>query len=281
MSTLVASLVLSSVLAAPPLDSARELFQRTEYEAALRLLTAQRDKDGATYEFIGRCHYILGNPKKASEAFEKAVAAEPANSGYRLWLGRAYGQRAETSSFITAPGFATKARQNFQKAIELDPRNAEAVNDLFEYYLEAPGILGGGLEKASALTERIRELDPAEYHYAQSRLAEKRRQFHTAENQLRSAIQLAPKQVGRVLDLAKFLAKQGRWEESEAAFRQARRLAPDSPKVLFEEAGAYIHAGRNLEAAKELLKRYLSAPLTPDDPPRHEAEQLLKQASAY
>jgi len=84
-----------------------------------------------------------------------------------------------------------------------------------------------------------------------------------------------------VLDLAKFLAKQGRWEESEAAFRQARQLAPDSPKVLFEEASAYIRAGRNLEAARELLKRYLAAPLTPTDPPRHEAELLLKQASAY
>lgn len=282
MSTLLATLALSSALAAPPpLESARVLFQRAEYEAALRLLAPQRDKDGATYQLIGRCHYMLGDPKKASEALEKAVAADPASSDYHLWLGRAYGRRAETSSFITAPGFATKARQNFEKALALDPRNAEAVNDLFEYYLEAPGILGGGLERASALTGRIKELDPAEYHYAQAKLAEKRRQFQMAENQFRAAIQLAPKQVGRVLDLAKFLAKQGRWDESEAAFRQARQLAPDSPKVLFEEASAYVRAGRNLKAAKDLLRRYLSAPLTPDDPPRREAEQLLKQASAY
>lgn len=282
LSMRVAIVALGGALAAAaPLDNARELFQRAEYEAALRLLTGQRDKDGATHYLIGRCHYMLGNPKKGSEAFQKAVAAEPGNSGYRLWLGRAYGRRAETSSFITAPGFATKARQNFEKALELNPRNAEAVSDLFEYYLEAPGILGGGLEKAAALTARIKELGPAEYHYAQARLAEKQRQFQTAENQLRAAIQLAPKQVGRVLDLAKFLAKQGRWEESEAAFRQARRLAPDSPKVLFEEASAYIRAGRNLEAARELLKRFLAAPLTPDDPPRREAELLLKQASAY
>ncbi len=281
MIALLASLMLSPVLAAPPLDTARELFQRTEYEAALRLLAAQRDKDGATYHWIGRCHYMLGDAKKASEAFEKAVAAEPNSSDHRLWLGRAYGRRAETSSFITAPGFAAKTRQSFETALELNPRNLEAVNDLFEYYLEAPGFLGGGLEKAAALAQRIRELDPAEYHYAQSRLAEKRKQFHTAENQLRAAVQLAPKQVGRVVDLAKFLAKQGRWEESEATFRKARQLAPDSPQVLFEQASAYIRAGRNLEEARQLLKRYLTVPLTPDDPSRREAEQLLKQASAY
>jgi cytochrome c-type biogenesis protein CcmH/NrfG len=87
--------------------------------------------------------------------------------------------------------------------------------------------------------------------------------------------------VGRVVDLAKFLAKQGRWEESEATFRKARQLAPDSPQVLFEQASAYIRAGRNLEEARQLLKRYLTVPLTPDDPSRREAEQLLKQASAY
>ncbi len=282
MSTLLAVLVLASALVAapPPVERARDLFQRTDYEAALRLLQAQPDKDAATFQLMGRCRYMLGDFKKASEAFEKAVGADPGNSDYRLWLGRAWGRRAETSSFLTAPGFAAKARQNFERAVQLNPRNLEALNDLFEYYLEAPGLLGGGLEKAAALLPRIGELDPAEHYYAQARLAEKRKQFHTAENQFRRAIDMAPKQVGRVLDLAKFLAKQGRWQESEAAFRHARTLAPDSPKALFEEASTYIRAGRNIEAAKELLRRYLAAPLTPDDPPRHEAEQLLKLASA-
>jgi len=283
MSTLLAVMMLASGLslaAIPPLDSARKLFQRTDYEAALQLLAGQRDKDAATYHLMGRCHFMLGDFKKAAEAFEKAVAAEPGSSDYRLWLGRASGRRAETSSFLTAPGRASRARQNFEKAVELDPRNLEAINDLFEYYLEAPGFLGGGLEKASALARRIGELDPAEHHYAQARLAEKHRQFQTAENQLRRAIELAPKQVGRVLDLAKFLAHQGRWAESESAFQQARQLAPNSPKVLFEQASAYIRAGRNLEEAEELLKRYLASPLTPDDHPRREAEQLLKQASS-
>ena len=30
---------------------------------------------------------------------------------------------------------------------------------------------------------------------------------------------------------------------------------------------------------RKLLKKYLSANLTPDDPPRYEAEKLLRQAS--
>ena len=87
---------------------------------------------------------MLGEFKKAQEYFEKAIAADPGNSVYHHWLGKAYGRRAETSSFITAPGFASKARQSFEKSITLDPRNKEALSDLFEYYVEAPGFLGGG-----------------------------------------------------------------------------------------------------------------------------------------
>jgi len=195
-------------------------------------------------------------------------------------MGRAYGRRAETSSFLTAPGFATKARQNFEKAVELDPRNLEAINDLFEYSLDAPGFLGGGLEKASTLASRIGELDPAEFYYAQARLAEKRKEFQKAENQLRRASELAPRQVGRLIDLAKFFAKQGRYQESEETFHKARQLAPNSPKVLFEQASVYIRAGRNLETAKQLLRQYLDSPLTPEDPPRWQAERLLKQVSS-
>ena len=59
----------------------------------------------------------------------------------------------------------------------------------------------------------------------------------------------------------------------------AERTAPNQPKVLFERADTYIRGRRNLEAARELLKRYLAAELNPDDPPRHEAEKLLRQAS--
>jgi len=281
VTALLVSLTLWTALAVPAhLERVQELYQRTEYDAALRLLLPIPGKDAPTYQLIGQCHYMQGNPKKASEFFEKAVAADPLSSEHRLWLGRAYGRRAETSSFVTAPSFATKARQNFEKAVELDPRNLEAVNDLFEYYLDAPGFLGGGLEKAAALAKRIGELDPAEYHYAQARLAEKRKEFQTAENQLRRATQLAPRQVGRLIDLAKFLAKQGRYQESDEAFREARKIAPDSPRVLFEQASVYIRARRNIELARELLKRYLESPLTPDDPPRSKAEELLRQSSS-
>jgi len=260
-------------------EQAESLYQRTDYQAAINLLNKVGQKDAATYSLLGRCYYGLANYKKATESLERAVAMEPDNSHHYMWLGRAYGRRAETSSFITAPGFAKKTCANFERSVALNPRNLDALNDLFEYYLEAPGFLGGGLDKASALAEKIRALDPVEYHFTQARLAEKRKEFNTAEAQLRRAIDLAPRQVGRVIDLAKFLAKQGRYQESDAAFQKAHTIEPRNPKLLFEQAATYIESNRNLNMARELLHLYLSVPLTPDDPPRQEAERLLKESS--
>jgi tetratricopeptide (TPR) repeat protein len=264
---------------AAPLDRARQLYARSDYEEALRILETISNKDAGVYLLMGQCQYMQGDAKKASDALQKAVDAAPASSDAWLWLGRAYGRRAETSSFITAPGYATKARDSFVKAIRLNPRNTEAIGDLFEYYLQAPGMLGGGLDKAAALAEHMRRYDPAEYHWAQSRLAEKRKEYRAAEAQLRRAVELAPSQVGRLIDLAKFLSRTGRFQESDATFARAEQVDPNAPKLLFARASAYISAGRNLETARELLRRYLASPLTPDDPPRWEAEQLLKSAS--
>jgi tetratricopeptide (TPR) repeat protein len=262
----------------PEFERARKLYNLTEFEQSLKILQAIPQKDGEVHDLIGRNYYMQGDFKNATEALEKAVAAEPGNSEFNLWLGRAYGRRAETSSLFTAPGHASKARQCFEKAAQLNPRNLEAQSDLFEYYLEAPGFLGGGLEKAAATAEQIDRINPAEGYWARAKLAEKRKEFSSAEEQLRRAIELTPRQVGRLIDLARLLAKQGRMEEAEQSFARAEAIAPDSPKVLYARADVYIKTGRNLNVAKDLLKRYLSLALTPEDPPRSQAEKLLKQA---
>jgi len=261
------------------LDQARRLYQLTDYEASLKILEAIQPKDGPVYALIGRNHYMQGEYKKATEMLDKAVAAEPGNSDYELWLGRAFGRRAETASPFVAPAHANKARQHFEKSVQLDPRNLEALSDLFEYYLEAPGFMGGGLDKAMGVADRMASIDPVEGHWAQARLAEKKKEFGSAEEHLQRAAEMAPKKVGHLIDLARFLSRQGRYRESDQSFRKAEKIAPNSPQLIYARADTYIQQGRNLETARTLLQRYLKAQLTPDDPPRAEAEKLLKKAS--
>ena len=159
----------------------------------------------------------------------------------------------------------------------LDPGNREAIGDLFDYYVDAPGFLGGGEKKAEALAANVAERDPAEGHYYQAQLADRHKEYDTAERHLRSALEMAPRQAGRFLDLAKFLAGHERGKESEALFDEASKLSPANPRILLERARAYIRDGRNLPQARKLLERYIESPLTPADPPRAEAQALLKK----
>src|SRR5579862_4137328 len=104
------------------LKRAQDLYQTVDYQSALKVLLPLTDKDGPTYELIGRCYFMQADFKKATDYLQKAVASEPGNSTYHHLLGQAWGRRAETSSPITAPGFASKARQSFEKAVELNGR---------------------------------------------------------------------------------------------------------------------------------------------------------------
>jgi tetratricopeptide (TPR) repeat protein len=254
---------------------AEDLYHRTDYQASLKLLDSNT-ADADVQNLIGRNYYMLAEFKRAAEHFQNAANEQPSNSNYALWLGRAWGRRAETSNPLFAAAYASKARQCFEKAVQLDGKNQEALSDLLDYYLEAPAIMGGGFDKAQRIAEQIAATNAAEGYSASARLAERRREYATAEQQLRRALDSAPAEVGRLVDLARFLAKQGRTQESDALFLRASAIAPDSPRVWYARADTLIQSKRNFPEAKLLLHRYLQASITPDDPSKGDAQSLLR-----
>ncbi len=262
----------------PRLIEAQKLYNSTNYEHSLNVLQAIQPKDGAVFELMGRDYYMQADYRRATDVLEKAVQMDPFNAEYALWSGRAWGRRAETSSPFTAPAYASKARQYLEKSVQLNPTNLDAQSDLFEYYLDAPGFLGGGLDKAQTTAERMTQISPADGQWAEAKLAEKRKESRTAEAHLRRAVELAPQQVGKIIDLARFLMKQGRYQEAEQSFERADKVAPNSPRVVYARACVYVEAHRNLDVARELLKRYMTMDLQPDDPPKAQAAKLLREA---
>jgi Flp pilus assembly protein TadD len=279
MRVTVCLLALAGMASASPdaVNRAQELYQHTQYQNSLKVLAHDPAPDAATYLLTGKNYFMMADYKKAVELFEKCVALTPNSSEAHLWLGRAWGRRAENSTLM-AISYAKKAHQAFEKAAALDPQNDEAKNDLFDYYLNAPGFLGGGVEKAEALSRGIAATRPIEHEFEQAQIAEKRNNLTAAEAHFRRAMELAPNDAGRIMDVARFLAKRGRFQESDELFERARKAQPNKPGVNFAEAKVAIDNHRNLERARTLLRTYLQSQLTPDDPPRQEAEKLLKRA---
>lgn len=253
---------------------------KTIFMACMAGVAILQSSDPVRAFATGRERFASGNISGAIASFELAVASDPGNSSYVHWLGRAYGRRAESANLFFAPHFAVKARVAFEKAVKLDPRNIEALNDLFEYYLAAPGFLGGGLDRASATAELIRQADVVEYEFDLARIAEKKRQPQNAELHYRRAMELAPADAGRVVDLARFLESMRRHAECDALFERAHTLAPKSPVVWFEQAKTYVASHRKLDVARTLLRQYLAARITLDDPPHAEAARLLQELPA-
>jgi tetratricopeptide (TPR) repeat protein len=260
------------------LDRASDRYRHTDYAGAEALLLPAQT-DSRALMLLGQCYFREGDYKKATDTLEKAAALRPNDSLIQTWLGRAYGRRAETSFALIALGYVNRTRESLERAVALNPWNGEAIDDLFDFYLQAPAFVGGNLEKARKLLPLIARIDPAQEQFALAHLDEQRKDFKEAEARLRKAMELSPAKLERVLELARFLAQCGRFDESEQYFAQAERMQPHSPRILYARADVYVASGRNLPQARECLRTYLaSRELTPDDPSRQQATQLLRKA---
>lgn len=213
------------------LDRAREEYRGGRYGAAVELLQKLPEKSAAAWALLGESLYSQGKYRQAFHALEKAVSAEPGNARYWNRLGKAYGRQAETGSPLKAFGLARKCRDAFERSVELDPSDLESQVDLFSYYLDAPGFLGGGEQKAEAVAARIGELSAAEHQFVLAKLASRRKDWAAAEQRYRQAMALEPERVGRVLDLASFLASRGRAGESAALLDRAAQMDPGNPRI--------------------------------------------------
>ena len=111
---LLASLATS--LWAGSLDSARQLYQRTAYEAALSSLGAEGSQDALVLLLAGQIYYQLGKYQEASEQLKKASELQSGSAEIFLWLGRSLGRQAEAASIFTAPGYARRCREALEQS---------------------------------------------------------------------------------------------------------------------------------------------------------------------
>jgi len=197
---------------------------------------------------------------------ERAADLDPQSSTYQLWLGRVYGEKADRSSFVSAPGLAKKSRAAFEKAVELDPKNIEARMDLGEFYAEAPGFIGGGKDKARQQAQALLSLDPAIGHWVLARIAEKEKDPAKAESEYRAEIDASHGAVRGWVDLGNFLLYAHRYDEMNQALALTETAPIDHPESLMHAGNLLLRSQQNYPLAVRLLQRYLSNRLCEEGP---------------
>jgi tetratricopeptide (TPR) repeat protein len=258
-------------------DSAQQLLAAGRVDDAIAALNARTQaspEDAESHNLLCRAYFILGNWDRGIAACERAVSLRPDNSGYHLWLGRIYGEKADKSNFLTAASLAGKVRTEFEKAVQLSPDNVAARSDLAEFYLEAPAIVGGGRDKAEAQARTLATLDPAKACWVVGRLAEKQHDAGEAEKQYRAAVEASHGSAIAWLNLAFFYRRAQRLDDMENAINHAASAQSNQPEVLMEAAATLITAGRDFPVAIQLLRRYLNGS-TVEEAPAFQAHYLL------
>ena len=260
-------------------DSPKDLLAAGRVDDAIQTLKQQishSPTDTEANNLLCRAYFMLEEWDHGISACERAINRAPQNSLYHLWLGRIYGEKADRAGFMSAAGLAKKVRSEFERAVEFDPKSWQARTDLAEFYLEAPGIVGGGKDKARAQADVLASLIPAMAHYINGRIAEKNKDTATAEREYRAAIEASHGGAHAWLNLALFYRHQNRLDEMEQALRTMESRPLDRPESLMDGGSILLRTGRNYALGIELVRRYLSGP-TVEEGPAFKAHYTLGQ----
>ncbi|MGA8529628.1 MAG: tetratricopeptide repeat protein [Acidobacteriaceae bacterium] len=231
-------------------------------DAALRILDPallQNPSDAEAHNLRCRVYYQEEQWDAAIAECEAAVQFAPGNSDDHLWLGRAYGRKAEHASLVAAYKLAHKVHAEFEEAVRLDPTNAAALLDLGEFDVRAPAVAGGGFKSAEATLVQLRGVDPVRASTLQADIAARRKDYAAAEADYKVAIGQSSDPAEEWIDLAEFYHQRNRIDEMVSALHTAVTLDRSHGPVLVDAACLLSQTGRNPEAAIAWLQEYLSS----------------------
>ncbi len=275
-SLLIVSLCLLSFSLAAAADAPQQLLAAGRVDQAVQTLEQQIQSSptAQAYNLLCRAQFELDDWDAGIPACEKAVSLAPDNGLYHLWLGRIYGEKADHSNFLKAAGLAKKVRVEFEQAVEFSPNSWEARTDLAEFYLEAPGIVGGGEDKARDQANLLLPLNPCMAHWVRARIAQKNKDTETAEQEYRLAIEASKGGARAWLNLAGFYRRANRIDEMERALRTMETRPLDHPAALMDGASMLFRTGRSYSMAIRFVRRYLASG-TVEEWPAFKAHNLL------
>lgn len=237
-----------------------------EASQLLREQLASNPHDPAAHLLQCRVNYAQELASAAIQECEAAVADAPGDSNSYLWLGRAYGMKASSANPISAFALARRVVAAFERAVQLDGANTAALRDLGEYYVAAPGIVGGGVDKAQQLATRMMPVTPAKAHRLLAQIAEKNGDAAVAETEFKRAID-AQRSAESYIDLAQFFHDRKQYDACAAAVQIAMRMDRPRDFSAVDAASMLIAMNRSTPLAEQLLREYLASPAKSDGAP--------------
>lgn len=238
-----------------------------EAETVFQAVSRTSPKDPAAPFWLGRVAMALDDRIAAATQFEKAVALNPRNSEYRLWLGRAYGAQALRANVLKQASLARKVKGEFEMAVKLDPANLDARSALVDFYSMAPGIMGGGIDKAKAEAAEIAKRDSVRGARELAKIHRNEKEWPEAERVLAAAINKNPANMALRRDLGYIYQQTEEWAKAYSTFSAVVVADPNDMVALYQIGRLAVMSGTYLEQGEQALQKYLEYTPKGDEPP--------------
>src|SRR3984893_4916990 len=260
-------------------EAGRQAYEASDYSKAAQLLqeaASKNPRNAEIYLLLVKTYNEMQQHDAAISSGEKAVELDPQNSVYHEWLGRAYGDKAEHAGIFSGLSLAKKTRKEFETAVRLDDRNFSARQALIEYDCSAPGIAGGGEDKARPQIEKLAQMDAAEGHYAAGNCRRQKKDFAAADAEFTQALESHPKSANLIYDIGDYAMKHARAEQLVIVANEGEKVAPMDPRGKFFRAVALVLTKSTDSDAESWLREYVKrAPLRNGYPRPFEADEWL------
>lgn len=206
---------------------------------------------------------IRDDHKAVIEHARKAIKRDKRNSDYHMTLAYGYGMKAMEGGLKSA-FYASKYKGECELAIKYDPGNIDAHMGALQFYVMAPGLLGGGRDKAEETVGTIASLDPFKGHLARAFVARHDDDMEGAERAYLAAAAIDTLDPEGWKPLGMFYGDRRRYAEAIAVGERILRLDPEDLGAAYQLARAHLLLGDDLEAAAAGFRRYIES----DDRPR-------------
>ena|SRR5437763_4415058 len=242
-------------------DDAKAAFAAGDYAKAIELLNreiASSPRDAAAQYLLARCYFEDEQFDRAIPPAEAAISLAPTNSAYHELLGRTYGEKADRSGWFSALSLAKKARKEFETAVQLDAHNFSAAQALIEFDCSAPGMAGGGEDKARPEIEKLSALDPAEGAYSAGNCRRQKKNVAAADAEFQKALALHPKSADLIYDIGDHYMKRSQPDRLQVVVAEGERAAPGDPRANFFRGVILALEKKNETGATKLFREYIA-----------------------
>lgn len=226
---------------------------RSEAQIALRANAS----DDVALHCMGYVALAANKPGDAIDWFEKAIKANDNVSAHHLWLGNALGEQASHTAKIKLPFLARRVKSEFERASQLDPTSIEARHGLIQFYSQAPGVMGGSMEKAKEQAIEIGKLSAMRGHFEMASLLERDKDVAGAEREYSAALAAAPDSNSAYNGLAGFYRRQKRFAEAVVVYERLLKAKPDAVNARLNIGITFVQSGQSLDRAEREIRQWL------------------------